>query len=231
MSSANPARQAREALGARLREIRKDAGLTAKAFAGLAGWHFTEVSKLGQHVQRAHLSIPEFAARFRAAAIECGEGEIHVSERQAKRWLAGEAEMPRPVCRRILEHWWREPVSRLLGPPESGAIAPAVAMTDEELIMNAGRESTEHALNAAAALDPSALEHLHSAARRLARAWCSIDSVPGEIHRSSAPARHRIRAAGPHSQARPASRAVPIGRTGLRPTFLGELGPQPPRSG
>jgi len=50
--------------------------------------------------------------------------------------------MPRPVCRRILEHWWREPVSRLLGPPESGAVAPAVAMTDEELIMNAGREST-----------------------------------------------------------------------------------------
>jgi transcriptional regulator with XRE-family HTH domain len=38
--------QARKALGARLREIRKDAGLTARAFASAAGWHYTKVSKL-----------------------------------------------------------------------------------------------------------------------------------------------------------------------------------------
>lgn len=38
--------QARRALGARLREIRKDAGLTARAFASSAGWHYTKVSKL-----------------------------------------------------------------------------------------------------------------------------------------------------------------------------------------
>jgi len=40
------AQQAREALGARLREIRLDAGLSARAFARLAGWHFTKISKL-----------------------------------------------------------------------------------------------------------------------------------------------------------------------------------------
>jgi transcriptional regulator with XRE-family HTH domain len=40
------AQQAREALGARLREIRLDAGLSARALAGLAGWHFTKISKL-----------------------------------------------------------------------------------------------------------------------------------------------------------------------------------------
>lgn len=38
--------QARKALGARLREIRKDADLTARAFAAAAGWHYTKVSKL-----------------------------------------------------------------------------------------------------------------------------------------------------------------------------------------
>jgi transcriptional regulator with XRE-family HTH domain len=38
--------QAREALGTRLREIRQDASLTARALAKLAGWHFTKVSKL-----------------------------------------------------------------------------------------------------------------------------------------------------------------------------------------
>lgn len=38
--------QAREALGARLREIRKDADLTARQVAASTGWHFTKVSKL-----------------------------------------------------------------------------------------------------------------------------------------------------------------------------------------
>jgi transcriptional regulator with XRE-family HTH domain len=38
--------QAREALGARLREIRSDAGLSGRQLAALAGWHFTKVSKL-----------------------------------------------------------------------------------------------------------------------------------------------------------------------------------------
>jgi transcriptional regulator with XRE-family HTH domain len=38
--------QARQALGARLREIRKEAGLTGRAFAAVAAWHFTKVSKL-----------------------------------------------------------------------------------------------------------------------------------------------------------------------------------------
>ncbi|GIH16085.1 helix-turn-helix domain-containing protein [Rugosimonospora africana] len=40
------AQEAKEALGARLREIRKDAGLSGRALAALAGWHFTKVSKL-----------------------------------------------------------------------------------------------------------------------------------------------------------------------------------------
>lgn len=43
---ATPVRQAREALGARLREVRKEANLTARALAVSAGWHFTKVSKL-----------------------------------------------------------------------------------------------------------------------------------------------------------------------------------------
>lgn len=41
-----PARQARESLGARLRDIRKDAGLTGRALATRAGWHYSLVSKI-----------------------------------------------------------------------------------------------------------------------------------------------------------------------------------------
>ena len=47
--------QAREALGTRLREIRLDAGLTARALAKLAGWHFTKVSKLEHGTRRPSL--------------------------------------------------------------------------------------------------------------------------------------------------------------------------------
>ncbi|MGH3801432.1 MAG: hypothetical protein ACRDTD_15115 [Pseudonocardiaceae bacterium] len=126
-------------------------------------------TRLEQHAQTAHLSVREFADRFHAAAIECGEDKAHVSERQAKRWLAGESNLPRPVCCRVLEHWWVEPVARLLGPPDSGRTA--IVMSEEELIVNAGRESVDHAIKAASALDPSALEHLHDAAQRAARAY------------------------------------------------------------
>ncbi len=45
------AKQAREALGARLRDVRKDAGLTARALAAATGQHFTRVSKIEHGVQ------------------------------------------------------------------------------------------------------------------------------------------------------------------------------------
>lgn len=43
---ASPARQAREALGARLREIRKEASLTGRAVAASIGCHFTKISRI-----------------------------------------------------------------------------------------------------------------------------------------------------------------------------------------
>src|SRR5271165_1155756 len=41
-----PVQQAREALGARLREMRKDARLSGRALSAAMGWHFTKVSKI-----------------------------------------------------------------------------------------------------------------------------------------------------------------------------------------
>ncbi|MGH3824761.1 MAG: helix-turn-helix domain-containing protein [Pseudonocardiaceae bacterium] len=46
-----PVKQAREALGARLREIRTDANMTGRALAALCEWHFTKISKLEHGVQ------------------------------------------------------------------------------------------------------------------------------------------------------------------------------------
>jgi transcriptional regulator with XRE-family HTH domain len=45
------ARQAQEALGVRLRELRKDAGLTGRALAEATGQHYTRVSKIEHGVQ------------------------------------------------------------------------------------------------------------------------------------------------------------------------------------
>jgi transcriptional regulator with XRE-family HTH domain len=50
-SPSSSARQAREALGARLREVRQDAGLSGRALAAATGQHFTRVSKIENGVQ------------------------------------------------------------------------------------------------------------------------------------------------------------------------------------
>jgi transcriptional regulator with XRE-family HTH domain len=50
-SPSSAARQAREVLGARLREIRKDAGFSGRALAAETGQHFTRISKIEHGVQ------------------------------------------------------------------------------------------------------------------------------------------------------------------------------------
>lgn len=50
-SPSDAASKAREALGLRLREIRKDAGLTGRALASATGQHYTRVSKIENGVQ------------------------------------------------------------------------------------------------------------------------------------------------------------------------------------
>ena len=49
----NQARQAREVFGTRLRDLRKDAGLTGRALADLAGWQLSKISKIEHGKQNA----------------------------------------------------------------------------------------------------------------------------------------------------------------------------------
>lgn len=49
----NQAQQAREAFGARLRDLRKDARLTGRALADLTGWHLSKISKIEHGKQNA----------------------------------------------------------------------------------------------------------------------------------------------------------------------------------
>jgi len=90
--SATPVKQARQALGARLREIRRDAGLTGRALASACEWHFTKVSKLEHgtqnpseedirvwcHVCRADDQVPELIATVRAIESMYIEWQRHM---------------------------------------------------------------------------------------------------------------------------------------------------------
>jgi transcriptional regulator with XRE-family HTH domain len=63
------AHQARAVLGARLREIRVEAGLTGRALAALAGWHYTKISKL------EHAATSPSEEDIRAWCHHCNAGD------------------------------------------------------------------------------------------------------------------------------------------------------------
>ncbi|WP_146073812.1 hypothetical protein [Amycolatopsis sp. CA-126428] len=136
----------------------------------------TPRSRLEQLARASHLSLNAFMREYCSQAVRAGEGELHVSERTVKRWFSGDAPTPQAVSCRVLEHWWQESVERLLGPAELALKGTAV--TEEELVVNTGRESVEHAIEAASALDPSALEHLYSAAEYAAQAYYVTPALP-----------------------------------------------------
>ncbi|GHJ36675.1 helix-turn-helix transcriptional regulator [Streptomyces sp. TS71-3] len=64
-SSSSSVQQARQAFGLRLREIRKDAGLTARELARRAGWHESKCSRL------EHARTPPSDNDIRSWALHC----------------------------------------------------------------------------------------------------------------------------------------------------------------
>jgi len=68
-SPSSSAQQARQALGARLGEIREDAGLTGRALAALCGWHPSKVSKI------EHAKTSPSSDDIRSWAEHCGVPE------------------------------------------------------------------------------------------------------------------------------------------------------------
>lgn len=84
-------------------------------------------TRLEQLASAAHLSVREFCAEYHRAGTTIGE-VAHLSETQAKRWLGGAGGLPRAVACRVLEAWWAEPVTTLLGPPTGRG--PAIVAVD-----------------------------------------------------------------------------------------------------
>ncbi|MFI0818657.1 helix-turn-helix domain-containing protein [Streptomyces sp. NPDC021098] len=83
VSPSSSAQQARQALGARLGEIREDTGLTGRALAALCGWHPSKVSKI-EHAKTSpspedirawaeHCDVPEQTADL-IASLRTAQG-------------------------------------------------------------------------------------------------------------------------------------------------------------
>jgi hypothetical protein len=127
--------------------------------------HGTPRTRLEQVLRQRRWTVDDLRRQF--ARLSGSE----LSERQAYRWLSGDLRgRPYPHACATLEQLFGESAARLLGQPSD--LKPDLATASlETLLITAGRESAEHALNSAAALDPGALEALHSEAERLARAY------------------------------------------------------------
>jgi transcriptional regulator with XRE-family HTH domain len=106
-SPSSSARQAQKELGARLREIRKDAGLSGRALAAATGQHYTRVSKIENGVQpptdndirdwcrtcTAEPQIPDLIATARA--VESAYLEFRRQARAGMRRVLGAHTMSR----------------------------------------------------------------------------------------------------------------------------------------
>lgn len=130
----------------------------------------TPRTRLEQLLQSQHVSLTEFVRTFPERAREVGVN-AHTSERSAKRWLRGDPVIPRAESRRVLEQWFSESVEKLLGPPQAEVAHRRSLRSEQDLIVNAGRQSSQHAIASSSALDPSALENLHAAAAAAANAY------------------------------------------------------------
>lgn len=154
-------------------------------------------TRLEQLMRSRDLGRTEFEREFNRRAVQLGI-DTSLSQTTLHRWISG-GERPRPASRKVLEAWFGEPASVLLGRPHT---APArKTLSVEELIMTSGRESAEHAFETAAtALDPVAIENLQGQAEQAARRFNTTptsvmladlvalrDRVYGQLDRTNKP--------------------------------------------
>ncbi|MBL7492512.1 hypothetical protein I6A60_06830 [Frankia sp. AgB1.9] len=75
---------------------------------------------LASLVTQRCLTVEEFCAAFADTATAIGAGTHGITDRQAKRWLAGTlVTRPFPAACRVLEAMFDQPAAALLGPPAS----------------------------------------------------------------------------------------------------------------
>jgi tetratricopeptide (TPR) repeat protein len=136
--------------------------------------------------ERRWRTYETFKHHFEGAARELAKHEEpqiamqSVSRTQYERWLRGDvATYPLQMSARILEHMFGRRVEQLFGPVEAVPATPASTFTTaspgldlhdlESEITMSGHESSEHAANAARAVDDTSIEGLQEEIARIAR--------------------------------------------------------------
>jgi transcriptional regulator with XRE-family HTH domain len=114
----SPAKQAREALGVRLRELRKEAGLTGRALAASIGCHYTKISRIENGSQapseenikawcrvcRAEAQIPDLIATARSIESMYVEWQRQTRTGMKRLMLSSVPRYERTKLFRIYEH-------------------------------------------------------------------------------------------------------------------------------
>lgn len=99
-SPSSSAEQAQQALGVRLRELRKDAGLTARALASATGQHYTRVSKIEHGVQA--LSDADIRAWCHACGVDDQVPDLFATQRAVESAYLEFRRQSRAGMRRVL---------------------------------------------------------------------------------------------------------------------------------
>jgi transcriptional regulator with XRE-family HTH domain len=131
-------------------------------------------TRLEQLAQRAGLGPSDVLRQFPSHARHLGSSAT-ISRATLTRLYRGGTREPRPAVAKVLQEWFGESIGELLGPPRPAPIAGGTI--DGQMAAGAGHASVTHALEAAAALDPSAVEHLREAAGILAHDYLTTASL------------------------------------------------------
>ena len=134
MSTSSTAQQARQDIADRLREIRLDAGLTARAVAAAAGWHESKCSRI-EHA-RTPPSDDDIRAWCRACGASDQAADLIAASRAAESTWTQWRRLERPGMRRAQEAvaplWERTRRFRIYSQVEKQTRELAVAIGDSE---------------------------------------------------------------------------------------------------
>ncbi|WP_280309859.1 hypothetical protein [Nocardia abscessus] len=125
---------------------------------------------LEQLVRQSERSLPEWCAHFNATAAQLHE-DATLSERQLRRWMAGNVPDARSSSQRVARKVWKLAFDVLVSPPSSvDSLEPVPSMHDrltQEIAMST-EDSARWVKRGAGGVDKNVLDQLHADVANLA---------------------------------------------------------------
>ncbi len=128
-------------------------------------------------------TIAEWCAHFNAVARQTGESAT-LSERQLRRWMAGDVVDARAATRRVAQRVWRLSFETLVSQPGTREVPEAVTTALDQLtqeISMSTEDSARWVKRGAGGVDQNVLDQLHADVRHLASAYLTkppVELVP-----------------------------------------------------